>query len=153
MSKAVGESVLIHAHEAYPLRQMVLRPYLSVDEVGADYDHADGTFHVGYKVDDRIVAIMSVLRDPIPDSVFGGGEDAWRIRSMASHPDQRGSGCGGKVLEFGMQHALGIARIPFWCNARRVAYGFYERFGFEIVSDEFEIEGIGPHRVMVRQID
>ncbi len=149
MSEVIGEAVLIEACEAYPLRQMVLRPYLSVDEVGTDYDHAEGTFHVGYTVDDRIVAIMSVLRDAVPET----GEDAWRIRSMASHPDVRGSGCGGKVLEFGINHAMGIQRLPIWCNARRVAYGFYARYGFAVVSDEFEIEGIGPHKVMRREAD
>jgi predicted GNAT family N-acyltransferase len=149
MGEAMGEAALIEAREAYPLRQMVLRPSLHVDQVAADYDHADGTFHVGYRIDDQIVAIMSVLRDEDPNT----GKDAWRIRSMASHPDVRGSGCGGKVLEFGMAHAMGIARLPIWCNARRVAYGFYERYGFVIVSDEFEIEGIGPHKVMRREAD
>jgi predicted GNAT family N-acyltransferase len=144
MGEVMGESVLIEACEAYPLRQMVLRPYLTVDQVGTDYDHAEGTFHVGYKIDDQIVAIMSVLRDEDPST----DEDAWRIRSMASHPDVRGSGCGGKVLEFGISHALGIERLPIWCNARKVAYGFYERYGFAIVREEFEIDGIGPHKVM-----
>lgn len=136
---------LIAPEDAYPLRQMVLRPYLTVAQVGTDYDHLDSTFHVGVRDDEGcIVAILSVLRDAVP----GTGEDGWRVRSMASHPDVRGSGCGGKVLEFGMEHALGIAHLPIWCNARRAAYGFYERYGFGFVSDEFEIEGIGPHKVM-----
>ena len=108
MSATSNESgtALISAEDAYLLRQMVLRPELSVDQVGTDYDHASGTFHVGYREEKRIVAIMSVLRDAVPET----GEDAWRIRSMASHPDVRGHGYGGEVLEFGMNHALGIAR-------------------------------------------
>ena len=137
---------LIPAKDAYPLRQMVLRPYLRIDQVGADYDHAEGTFHVGVRdAGGRIVAIMSVLRDRVPES----GEEAWRIRSMASHPDVRGQGFGGMVLGFGIRHALECERLPIWCNARRVACGFYERYGFEIRGAEFEIEGIGPHSVMV----
>ncbi len=140
---------LIAPSAAYPLRQLVLRPYLSIDQVGTDYDHAEGTFHVGVRDEDaRVVAIMSVLRDGVPET----GQDAWRIRSMASHPDVRGQGFGGMVLGFGISHALSGERLPIWCNARRVAYGFYERFGFEITGPEFEIEGIGPHSVMVLSV-
>jgi predicted GNAT family N-acyltransferase len=136
---------LIDPEDAYPLRQLVLRPYLRVDQVGTAYDRAPGTFHAGVRDGDgRVVAIMSVLRDGVPET----GEDAWRIRSMASHPDVRGSGLGGKVLEYGIERALELEVLPIWCNARRAAYGFYERYGFRFVSDEFEIEGIGPHKVM-----
>lgn len=139
------KAALIRAEDAYPLRQMVLRPCLSIDEVATVYDHAELTFHVGvWNEIDRVVAIMSVLRDPVPET----SEDAWRVRSMASHPDVRGQGCGGEALRYGIEHAQGIERLPVWCNARRVAYGFYERYGFRIVSDEFEIEGVGPHKVM-----
>jgi len=142
----MNEAELITPEDAYVLRQMVLRPYLRVSQVGTDYDRAPGTFHVGVRDGSgEVVAIMSVLRDAVPET----GEDAWRVRSMASHPDVRGSGLGGKVLEFGIEHALGIKQLPVWCNARRAAYGFYERYGFRVVSDEFEIEGIGPHKVMV----
>ena len=35
-----------------------------------------------------------------------------------------------------------------WCNARIRAVPMYERRGFVIVSDIFEIEGIGPHHDM-----
>jgi predicted GNAT family N-acyltransferase len=39
-----------------------------------------------------------------------------------------------------------------WCNARTTAQGFYEKVGFEVVSDVFDIPGIGPHVVMIKYI-
>ncbi len=137
---------LISPQETYRLRQLVLRPTLTIDEVGMDHDDAESTFHVG-AVDQAgtVVAIMTVMRDCVP----GTENVVWRIRGMASDPDARGTGCGGAVLEFGVAHAWGMHRDTIWCNARKVAYGFYERFGFRLASDEFDIPGIGPHKVMI----
>jgi hypothetical protein len=39
-----------------------------------------------------------------------------------------------------------------WCDARQVAYGFYERMGFEFASEEFHLERIGLHRMMTRSL-
>ena len=39
-----------------------------------------------------------------------------------------------------------------WCNARVTAIGFYEKVGFEKVSDEFEIPDVGPHVLMSKLI-
>jgi hypothetical protein len=39
-----------------------------------------------------------------------------------------------------------------WCNARSPARGFYEREGFTIEGDTFEIAGIGPHFLMARAL-
>ena len=39
-----------------------------------------------------------------------------------------------------------------WCNARTSACAYYEKLGFTPRGGEFEIEGIGPHFVMVRAV-
>jgi len=137
---------LIPARETYALRQAVLRQNLTIDQVAIDGDDDPQSFHVGARCASTgtILAIMTVMRNPIP----GTETIAWRIRGMASRPDARGTGCGGAVLEMGMNHAWSQHRDTIWCNARRVAYGFYERYGFDFASDEFDIPGIGPHKVM-----
>jgi predicted GNAT family N-acyltransferase len=35
-----------------------------------------------------------------------------------------------------------------WCNARVRARSLYERAGFTVVSEEFDVPEIGPHLVM-----
>jgi predicted GNAT family N-acyltransferase len=37
---------------------------------------------------------------------------------------------------------------PMWCNARQSAEAFYQRHGWQGVSEPFVIEPIGPHRRM-----
>ncbi len=141
---------LIPARETYALRQSVLRQNLRIDQVAIEGDEDPQSFHVGARCASTgtILAIMTVMRNPIPDTSPDTGTIAWRIRGMASHPDARGKGCAGSVLEFGMNHAWSMHRDTIWCNARRVAYGFYERYGYDYASDEFDIPGIGPHKVM-----
>ncbi|MBS1503675.1 MAG: GNAT family N-acetyltransferase, partial [Bacteroidetes bacterium] len=39
-----------------------------------------------------------------------------------------------------------------WCNARKKALKFYTNMGFEVISDEFEVPNIGPHRVLYLKI-
>ena len=79
-----------------------------------------------------------------------GGPGAWRIRGMATAPAARGRGAGAAVLDALVSHALGNGATRVWCNARDAARAFYERSGFRVVSDEFEVPEIGPHYVMER---
>ena len=39
-----------------------------------------------------------------------------------------------------------------WCNARLIAVDFYESLGFKIIGEIFDIEGIGPHYYMYKEI-
>ena len=35
-----------------------------------------------------------------------------------------------------------------WCDAREVAFGFYERLGFGFMNEMYELPDVGPHRTM-----
>ena len=39
-----------------------------------------------------------------------------------------------------------------WFNARNIAAPFYKKQGYQIVSDSFEIESIGPHYKMYKSL-
>lgn len=74
--------------------------------------------------------------------------DGWRLRGMATEPDVRGAGFGTALLAACMEHVAASGGGELWCNARVPAVGFYQRAGFEVVSEAFDIAGIGPHVVM-----
>ncbi len=81
------------------------------------------------------------------------GDPAWQLRGMATTPDVRGRGVGGRLLEHVEQYVVTEADCDIiWCNARGPAVGFYERFGWNVVSEEFDVPRAGPHFRMVKPL-
>jgi GNAT superfamily N-acetyltransferase len=80
------------------------------------------------------------------------GEPAWQLRGMATAEPYRGRGLGRMLLEFAERELLADPDSPgvLWCNARVPAVGFYQRMGWEIVSETFDIPTAGPHMKMRR---
>lgn len=128
--------------QSRPLRQAVLRPHQTVEELAAH--EAPGAFAAGVFSDDQLVAVGLVAPD--------GGPSAWRVRGMATAPSARGHGAGTAVLDALLAHAVSAGARRVWCNARTSARSLYERAGFRVVSDEFELPQIGPHLVMELRI-
>jgi GNAT superfamily N-acetyltransferase len=124
------------------LRQSVLRPHQSVQEMAVD--EADGTYAVGVFDDDALIAVGLIA--PSPD--LGG----WRVRGMATSPEARNRGAGAAVLDALLRHAQDQGALRVWCNARTPARHFYERAGFHATSQEFDVPQIGPHVVMERAL-
>jgi len=125
-----------------PLRQRVLRPHESLEELASH--EPPGVYAAGAFDDDELVAVGFVCPDGEP------GE--WRVRGMATAPEHRGRGAGAAILAQLVGHARAQGATRVWCNARTSALSLYARAGFEPESDEFEIPGIGPHFVMARRV-
>ncbi len=134
----------ISAEQTRPIRQAVLRPHQAASELVYPGDDDADSFHLGAMRGDEVLAILSMYHQPTPD-----GTPGWRIRGMASVPEVRGGGYGRMLVEVARDRAWAIERAPIWCNARASAFGFYEKLGFVIVGELFEIEGIGAHAVMM----
>jgi GNAT superfamily N-acetyltransferase len=123
------------------LRQAILRPHETLEQLAAD--EPAGAFAVGAFVEGELVAVGLIAPD--------GGPGAWRVRGMATAPHARGAGAGTAVLGALLGHALERGASRVWCNARTPARSLYERAGFRVISEEFELPRIGPHLVMERQ--
>jgi GNAT superfamily N-acetyltransferase len=117
------------------LRQAVLRPHQSVDEL-ASHEPA-GAVAFGAFAGEELVAVGLVGAEGEPGD--------WRVRGMATRPDVRGRGAGSAILQTLVQHAIAHGATRVWCNARVRALTLYQRAGFAIASDEFEPPDIGPH--------
>ena len=139
----------ISAAQTRPVRQSVLRPHQSADELVYPGDDDADSFHLGAvlgngMLGDKVLAILSMYRQP-----RAGCSSGWRIRGMASLPEVRGGGYGRLLVETARDRVWKIEKTEIWCNARQSAFGFYQKLGFVIEGEIFEIEGIGPHAVMV----
>ena len=120
------------------LRQAVLRPHEAVEQMART--ESRDAFAVGAFIGEELVSVGLIA----PDGEPGG----WRIRGMATAPAARGAGAGTGVLEALVDHALAAGAQRIWCNARTPARHFYERAGFRVTSEGFELPMIGPHFVM-----
>jgi predicted GNAT family N-acyltransferase len=132
----------ITAEEVRPLRHSVLRPGQAFGETL--YPGDDAALHLGAFDGDRLVGIASLYQE---DRV-GGRAGGWRLRGMATDAGVRGAGYGATLLAGCVEAVAQAGGTELWCNARIAAVGFYRRAGFEVVSEEFDVPGIGAHVVM-----
>jgi len=139
----------IETEDLLAIRNEVLREgRLTLDECRFPTDNIDGAFHLGYFVDDELVCITSLFPQSY-GSFIGIG---YQLRGMATLEQYRGKGYGNKLVDFAVTYLHKLGADYVWCNARKKAAKFYHDCGFEIVSDEFEVKGIGPHYVMCHKI-
>lgn len=138
----------INTEDTLVMRSLVLREGMSPDLCRFDGDDDENTFHLGYYIDDELIGIGSFHKKN-KEGYYGEG---YQLRGMATGVDYQGKGIGNQLLNFAIVYLRGKKVNYIWCNARRNACRFYQGIGFEIISDEFEIPGVGPHRVMYLKI-
>jgi GNAT superfamily N-acetyltransferase len=133
--------------EVLPLRSQMLRNGKPFNECVFAGDEKESTFHLADIQTDE-VCIATFHLQVHPD--FGG--IAYQLRGMATSPAFQGKGVGNQLLNFAIVYLRGLQTDYLWCNARKVAFSFYLGQGFEFISDEFKVAGIGTHRTMYLKI-
>ncbi len=134
--------------ETRPLRHQILRPHQTLADCVYPGDEDPESYHYGAHSNGELITIASVFKqledrfNEFPQTV------QFRLRGMGTIATERGKGHGKAVLEACLEHCWKQGGEIFWCNARTSAAGYYEKMGFDMLPQEFEIEGIGPHRVM-----
>jgi predicted GNAT family N-acyltransferase len=136
----------LHPDETKPLRHKVLWPHIeNTEDCVIDIDHRDDAIHLGAIEDGKIIGICSLFEMTSPKI---SDAKQYRLRAMATDPEVRGSGAGAAIVK----EALDIVRTKgydvLWCDARKVALGFYERMGFDRIDEWYEVRNIGPHQFM-----
>jgi predicted GNAT family N-acyltransferase len=132
-----------------PLRRDVLRPGQSAEQLEYDGDEAPDTLHAAVVQGGQIVGVVSVMRDGHPRAPLPGD---WRIRGMASSPSRRGEGIGTALLDRCLAHVREHSGRRIWCHARVHARTLYERAGFTVEGEQYEIPTIGAHYLMASKL-
>lgn len=141
----------IAPEQTWSLRQLVLRAGRPLAASCWDGDDLESTHHFGLFDGAVLVGISSLYERPHDVAPPPG---AWQLRGMAVLPERQGSGLGGLMLRYVLDFCRDrLAGRTVWCNARTRAVPFYTRRGFLAVGDEFIIEDVGPHLVMLRPLD
>ena len=138
----------INTEEAYPVRQVILRPGRPAHTCCFDGDHDNNTFHFGAVDKNTLAGICSVYQKAPPKQQ---GNHYWQIRGMAVLAEYQGQNIGTLLLNYCLDFITQKAQQPiFWCNARIAAANLYKRQGFEIIGEQFEIPDVGPHYLMLK---
>lgn len=139
----------ISAEATRPLRQRVLRPHQTIEQLEYPGDDAPDTLHLGAFKKHTLVGITSIYHEAPP-----GMEDAgsWRLRGVATVPEVRGEGYGERLLCAAIAYVAAQGGTYLWCHARTTVLGFYERYGFQAQGEEFIAPGTGAHYFMWRAV-
>lgn len=138
----------ISTEETLALRSAVLREGMEHALCRFEGDDDQNTFHLGFYKNADLICIGSFHKQ----SKEGYGAEGYQLRGMATDFNYQGKGFGNQLLNFAIVYLRGQKINYLWCNARKNACRFYLGIGFEIISDEFEIIGVGPHREMYLKI-
>jgi len=139
----------INLDEVFNIRNIVLREgKMPPGQPRFPSDDVEGAFHLGYFVGDELVCVASFH----PESHAPYTGLGYQLRGMATLEQHRSKNIGNQLLNFAIVYLRGQKANYIWCNARKKALKFYQSIGFEIISPEFEVAGIGPHHVMYLKI-
>ena len=130
---------------ALPLRSKILRNGLPPEECVFPTDQLEGAFHLAYYVDNEIATIASFF----PKNYADKKELGYQLRGMATDTPFLGMGYGKELVKFAIEYIKNTNAQYIWCNARTTAVKFYEKLNFHVISEEFEVAGIGPHYEMI----
>jgi N-acetylglutamate synthase-like GNAT family acetyltransferase len=134
------------AADILPLRHAVLRAGLPITEANFDGDDAEETFHIKAVDGEKVVGCATLMLNPF------GGEPACQLRGMAVDPAYQRHGVGRTMLRAVDLVAKSKGIKLLWANARCPAVPFYKKYGWNVVSEEFDIPTAGLHFKITRRL-
>lgn len=139
----------IDAKATYSVRQMVLRKGKPIETCHFEGDFLIDTFHFGLFIKEEIVGVISLYnnRNKIFDTIH-----QLQIRGMAVLEEYQNQGLGALLVKHIEKIAKELEKSLLWFNAREKAVSFYNKLGYTTHGDVFEIENVGLHYLMYKEI-
>ena len=153
----------VSSQDVRALRHRVLWPHkASPDVCVIDLDDAPHAIHLAAFANQNLpwglaahgqqgslVGACSLFDQPCERlAVPGRDGQSMRLRVMGTLPEARGWGAGAALIARAAEEVRSLGKEVLWCDAREVAFGFYQRMGFVFLNDTYDIPDIGPHRTM-----
>ncbi|MFB9055110.1 GNAT family N-acetyltransferase [Formosa undariae] len=139
----------IDAQETYKVRLPVLRPGRPIEDCEFNNDSHIDTFHLGLYFNADLIGVVTFMKtnnEAFPES------KQYQLRGMAILQDYQGLKYGDILVEAGDSLVKERQGILIWLNAREIAVKFYERNGFTISGNPFNIPSVGTHYMMYKTI-
>ncbi len=136
---------VISATDTYQLRHQVLRPNQTLKDCKYPLDFEELSLHLGAFVNNKLISVGSFYYER--NDAFSDN-DQYRLRGMATNPEYRSLGAGSKIMQHAIDNLGERNSDVLWCNARITVSDFYKKLGMKEHGEVFEIEPIGPHKLM-----
>jgi predicted GNAT family N-acyltransferase len=139
----------INSSDTHHIRKLLLRSEYPKKECVFEHDDDDLSFHLGGFQEGKLVSIASFYFER--HNHFQP-ENQFRLRGMATLAEYQKQGMGSALLRTAFPMIKQNQAELLWCNARVAAQPFYQKLGFEIHGEQFEIEGVGTHQLMFKEL-
>ena len=139
----------VDAEKVRPLRHSELRKEQDFSTTSYLKDCEENTFHMACIVEKKVVTCATFYPEK---STKIKSEDAYRLRGMATNSKFQRKGYATDLMNESFKELKNRDCDMLWCNARLVAVDFYKSVGLKIIGEIFNIEGIGPHYYMYKEI-
>ena len=131
------------------LRHKVLRHGKPFESCFYEEDRIASTIHLAAIVKDTIVSCATFYSEKNNDIAH---KNSFRLRGMATEEKFRKKGFGKLLLKTAEKIISEKGSNNLWCNARIKAVPFYLSCGYKIFGQIFDIQDIGPHYMMYKNI-
>lgn len=139
----------VDAEKVRSLRHSELRKGQDFSTTSYLRDYEEDTFHMTCIVDEKIVTCATFYPEK---SIKIKSNNAYRLRGMATDSNFQRKGYASELMKESFKELKKRECDMLWCNARLVAVDFYKSVEFKVTGDLFDIEGIGPHYYMYKEI-
>ena len=140
----------VGAEKIRPLRLSELRKGQGFASTSYLKDYEKTTFHMACIIGKEVVTCATFYPEK---STKIKSKNAYRLRGMATAISFQRKGYATELMKESFKKLNEKEADLLWCNARLIALDFYESLGFNIIGDLFNIEGIGPHYYMYKEIN
>jgi len=135
--------------EIISLRHDVLRAGKPIETCYFKGDTDKDALHFSVTRHQQVVGCVSFIKNTHPKFQ---NTPSYQLRGMAVSPHLRGKQLGSKLLTYAEQYLKTIKENFIWCNVRQNAIPFYQKHGYRILGDVFEIDEVGPHVLMFKHL-
>ena len=115
----------IRPSETWEIRHRVMWANKPFDDIKLPND--DTGLHFGLFRDDVLLSVISLFIE----------NDTAQFRKFATETSEQNKGYGSILLNHVIEESIKNNVKNLWCNARMTALSFYEKFGFEVVSEKW----------------
>lgn len=139
----------ITAEASYPVRHEVLRKGKPIATCRFEGDDLPTTLHYGLFENGNLQGIISLFEN---SNHWFEATKQIQIRGMAVLEHNQGKGYGKQLVLYCEKYLAETDCELVWFNARENAIGFYQKLGYTILGEPFNIEGIGIHYLMWKKL-